>query len=227
MTCRQTTEEKPSGIDHRLAVGSSGATWPAQAPLKNSSQIVALLSDLKHRVFPRSFERLAVHGTDLVGVEIGVYQGFHAESLLRNLSVKILYLVDPYQMYAEYREGQEHYGVNREPLEQAKIEAMARLAPYARQISWIGETSAQAVADIPDGLDFVYVDGNHEEQYVREDIAGYYAKLKVGGIIGGHDFYNGFCRGHDGVVRAVTQFAVQNNLTLQVELPDWWLEKTA
>jgi len=25
----------------------------------------------------------------------------------------------------------------------------------------------------------------------------------------------------------VTQFAVQNNLTLQVELPDWWLQKTA
>jgi hypothetical protein len=47
----------------------------------------------------------------------------------------------------------------------------------------------------------------------------------VGGIIGGHDFYNGFQRDHDGVVRAVTEFAVRNQLNLQVELPDWWVVK--
>jgi hypothetical protein len=32
--------------------------------------IIKLLGDLKHRIFPRPFERLAVAGTGLVGVEI-------------------------------------------------------------------------------------------------------------------------------------------------------------
>jgi len=193
----------------------------------NPTEIIATLGDLKHRIFPRPFERLAVKGADLVGVEIGVFKGLHAESMLQNLSVKRLYLVDPYELYEDYCEGKGRYGVDREPLELAKKEASTRLAPYSNQISWIKKLSHQALADVPGGLDFVYVDGNHEEKFVREDIAGYYAKLKAGGVIGGHDFYNGFCRGHDGVVRAVTQFAVQNNLTLQVELPDWWLQKTA
>ena len=58
-----------------------------------------------------------------------------------------------------------------------------------------------------------------------QDIQNYYPKVKSGGIIGGHDFYNGFCREHDGVIKAVSEFAVNNKLDLQVELPDWWILK--
>ena len=77
----------------------------------------------------------------------------------------------------------------------------------------------------PDGLDFVYIDGNHAEPFVREDITNYYTKVRPGGILGGHDFYNGFCREHDGVVKAVTEFVTRSSLPLQVELPDWWVTK--
>lgn len=44
------------------------------------SEIVDLLSDIKHRIFPRPFERLSVlrERKDLVGVEIGVAGGEHA-----------------------------------------------------------------------------------------------------------------------------------------------------
>ena len=187
--------------------------------------IISLSGDLKHRIFPRAFERLAVTGSGLVGVEIGVYKGDHAESLLRHLDIKTLYLVDPYEEYSEYEEGRNYYGVDQHPLRAVKAEAMERLAPYASRIEWVFKRSAQAARDIPEKVDFVYVDGNHEEAYVREDIELFYPKVRAGGVIGGHDFYNGYCREHDGVVRAVTQFAVRNDLTLQVELPDWWVQK--
>jgi hypothetical protein len=49
-------------------------------------------------------------------------------------------------------------------------------------------------------------------------------RLSNGGVIGGHDYYNGFQREHDGVVKAVTSFVVKNDLQLRVELPDWWIE---
>lgn len=187
--------------------------------------IVELLGDLKHRIFPRPFERLAVSGRGLVGVEIGVYKGEHAESLLNTLDIRTLYLVDPYELYQEYGEGRQHYGVDRDPLVQAKAEAMQRLTPHSGKIRWVRELAVEAAKLVPDDLDFVYVDGNHEEPFVRADIAAYYPKVRGGGVIGGHDYYNGFRREHDGVVRAVSQFAVHNDLTLQVELPDWWIQK--
>jgi hypothetical protein len=86
--------------------------------------IVNQLSDLKHRIFPRPFERLALEsfakdsgsGHKLVGCEIGVYKAFHALSLLETLKIEKLYLVDPYEMYEKYIEGHAHYGVDQVPL---------------------------------------------------------------------------------------------------------------
>ena len=193
----------------------------------DENQIINLMSDIKHRIFPRAFERLAIKGKKLVGVEIGVYKAQHAESLLKHLDIERIYLVDPYDMYQDYGEGRKHYGVDQDPLELARKEAKQRLLPYADKIVWIHKLSAAAAAEIPNGLDFVYIDGNHAEEFVREDINNYYSKVRPGGILGGHDFYNGFCREHDGVVNAVTQFTVKHSLPLQVELPDWWLTKPA
>jgi len=191
----------------------------------DEKKIIDILSDLKHRIFPRPFERLAVSGNNLIGVEVGVYKGAHTESLLKHLDIKQLYLVDPYELYTEYKEGKTHYGVDQDPLPLAKKEALERLSQYASKVSWIFKKSSDALDEIPDELDFVYIDGNHEESFVREDIISFYPKIRRGGVLGGHDFYNGFCREHDGVVRAVTHFIVQNNLILQVELPDWWTKK--
>ncbi len=132
----------------------------------NEKDLVALLGDLKHRVFPRPFERLAVSGRDLIGVEIGVYKGAHAESLLTHLDIKTLYLVDPYELYSEYEEGQNHYGVDHAPLHLAKKEAMDRLAPYAGRLTWMFALASDAARQIPDDVDFVYIDGNHQESFV-------------------------------------------------------------
>lgn len=193
--------------------------------MMNETEIINLLSDLKHRIFPRPFERLAIFGQNLTGVEIGVYKAFHAESLLKRLNLSRLYLVDPYDLYSTYEEGHRHYGVDQDPLVIAKKEAQQRLAQYADRIHWVNQLSLAAANAIPDGLDFVYIDGNHAEDFIRQDIASYYPKIRPGGVIGGHDFYNGYCREHDGVVKAVIEFAAQNQLELQVELPDWWIGK--
>lgn len=150
----------------------------------------------------------------------------HAESMLACLDIKHLYLVDPYVLYDDYEEGKSHYGIDQDPLSIAKEEAFTRLEKSSKKISFIFKKSLDALEDIPDGLDFVYIDGNHDESFVKEEIFSYYRKLRSGGIIGGHDFYNGFCREHDGVIRAVTEFSVKRNEKLSVELPDWWIKKT-
>jgi len=58
-------------------------------------EIIALLSEIKHRIFPRPFEKLAVKAKRLIGVEIGVYKADHAKSLLNYLDIEKLFLIDP------------------------------------------------------------------------------------------------------------------------------------
>ena len=185
-----------------------------------------ILSDLKHRVFPRPFERLSsLRGRRcLTGVEIGVCGGEHAASLLRNLDIDRLYLVDPYALYDDYQEGNAHYGVDQPDLSESERSARSMLHPYQDKTVWIRDYSADAIRSIPEDVDFVYIDGNHQESYVDGDIRGYLDLVKPGGVIGGHDFYNGFQRDHDGVINAVVRFAAETNSQLRVELPDWWIE---
>lgn len=40
-----------------------------------------------------------------------------------------------------------------------------------------------------ESLDFVFIDGNHEYEYVYKDIAMYLPKIKPGGFIGGDDWH--------------------------------------
>jgi len=73
-------------------------------------------------------------------------------------------------------------------------------------------------------LDFVYIDGNHDYSFVKKDIEDYYSLLKMGGVLAGHDINNfGF---ENGVLKAVMEFAVNNDLYVYNYHNDWWIVKT-
>ena len=38
-------------------------------------------------------------------------------------------------------------------------------------------------------LDFVYIDASHEYEFIKEDIIAWLPKIKIGGYIGGHDYW--------------------------------------
>ncbi len=193
----------------------------------NEDEVVRILSDIKHRVFPRPFERLFIHRDkkDLIGAEIGVAGGEHSLSLLKTLDIKKLYCIDPYVIYSDYEEGKAHFGVDQASIEETEKRAHKLLAERSEKITWIRKLSNDAVSDIKEELDFCYIDGNHAKNFVIEDIKNYFPLVKSGGVLGGHDFYNGFQNSHDGVVAAVIEFAVANNIPLKLELPDWWIIK--
>lgn len=217
--------QKPSP---QLEILSSATNLKFIKESLSETQLVNLLSDIKHRLFPRPFERLSpLRGkTNLIGAEIGVCGGEHALSLLQILRPSKLYCIDPYDLYDSYSEGKNHYGIDQAPLTKTEECARALLAEYAQQITWIRKLSAEATADIAEPLDFVYIDGNHAEDFVKSDIEKYWPLIKNGGILGGHDFYNGFQSEHDGVISAVLAFASKRTLNLKVELPDWWIAKS-
>lgn len=192
----------------------------------SESEIVDAMSDLKHRIFPRPFERESNLRTrdGLIGAEIGVAGGEHALSLFETLSIKRLYLIDPYDIYETYAEGRLHYGADGSGLNEFKVRAEILLSKYSDRIVWMREKSSDAAKLISEKLDFVYIDGNHAEDFVTQDINDFIPKLSPQGVIGGHDFYNGFQREHDGVVNAVLDSPHLKGFQMRIDVPDWWIE---
>ena len=117
------------------------------------------------------------------GAEIGVWEGLFSEQLcLANPGVRLT-CVDPWLQYKTYNERKN----NQERLDWAYGEACKRLAPYGCQILRL--SSVEAARRIPDGsLDFVYIDGNHQHPFVDEDLATWVPKVRIGGIVAGHDY---------------------------------------
>ena len=115
------------------------------------------------------------------GVEVGVYKGEYSE-LLCKAGLKV-YGVDPWIVYKNYRKHPKE-----PPYEDLYEMTKERLAKY--DFTMIRKTSMEALADIPDeSLDFCYIDGNHSLPYITQDIYEWQRKVKVGGVISGHDYF--------------------------------------
>lgn len=136
------------------------------------------------------------------GAEVGVLDGDFTERLCQANPDLKLYGVDSWERLPGY----EHYDADR--LKRAYDAAKEKLSKYNCEI--IKKTSMEAVEDFEDGsLDFVYIDADHSFQHVVNDVCEWIKKVKVGGIIGGHDFRRySDDRGRYHVPEAVSGYAV-------------------
>ena len=116
------------------------------------------------------------------GVEIGVESGTYSETLLKNNPGLRLFSIDPWKAYSDFRDY-----TKQDKLDDLYQEAKRRLKPYNCEI--IRKFSLKAVKDFADNsLDFVYIDGNHSFLNITSDIVEWSKKIRVGGIISGHDY---------------------------------------
>ncbi len=151
---------------------------------------------------------------NIIGAEIGVAEGFHVFKYLKtNKKIQKIYLVDPYE---EYEMDGKHHNYS-----SSEKNAKKRLSIFKKKLVWVKKTSKDASPEVPDNLDFVYIDANHSYQNTSEDIFLWYKKIRKGGILGGHDFSASF----PGVAKAVIHFTEKNNLELHGSGSDWWVIK--
>ena len=171
---------------------------------------------------PRPFIRYALRnlkGDKLIGAEIGVYKGDNALQMIKTGRISKIYLIDPYKVSKKYKD----YLVG--DLKETKSIAKRRLDYSMAKKIWIYKDSVDAIREIKDKLDFVYVDGDHSYEQVGKDIYFYWDLIRNRGVIGGHDFcYHANLKGH-GVIQAVIEFCAYQHLKLYVESPDWWVYK--
>ena len=132
-----------------------------------------------------------------VGVEVGVWMGKFGKILCNGLK---LYGIDPYKYEPTLRAYR-----SQENLDYAFEEAKKNLKDCDYTI--IRKTSMEAVKDFEDeSLDFVYIDGNHIYKYALEDIVEWTKKVRVGGVISGHDYIHFMTPDYCDVKHAVNNY---------------------
>jgi predicted O-methyltransferase YrrM len=95
---------------------------------------------------------------------------------------------------------------------------LKNIEPVKEYIRPIRKTSMDAVIHYQDySLDFVFIDGNHLYEFVYMDILKWLPKVRVGGIIGGHDW------GFPPIQRAVSETIGLENIKVGYEC--WIYEK--
>lgn len=221
--------------------------YPAKAIMK----FFLKLFGLKYLTFNWGYPRPAIEyikweskGKELTGAEIGVKEGRNAETMLKLLNIKKLYLIDPYEEYTDenFEEGEtEEINGDKTDLqkkfyskklhhtdkfmEDIMKNTISKFEKYKDKVIFVRKKSEDAVNNIDDDLDFIYIDGNHTYEYVLKDLNNYYKKIKEGGILCGHDF----CYPNMGVVKAILDFVIKNNLKDKFKpfglQGDWVIEK--
>ena len=167
-------------------------------------------------------------GIDAVktGAEVGVWSGDTSACLLRHLPNLTLHMVDCWEPKVSLR-------ATRHKTEKSLIAAEKKAmeqTEFASDRRFVHKmTSEEAAILIADGsLDFAFIDACHLYDDVRQDIALWYPKIKVGGLVAGHDYVasEGSWVGRTwGVKKAVDEFAAVHDYKPIVWRTVWWVIK--
>lgn len=162
-------------------------------PLKRWDILVELLKNVPHKI----------------GAEIGVFEGDTTIRLLSKLpNLERLICVDPFEHYPEHTKT---LNPNKAKFHDADFNKVFKT--FSDRVKQYGEGkdvqiytmySVEASNKIADrSLDFAFIDANHSYNYVYMDIMSWLPKIKIGGLLTGHDYKVRGHRGNFGVTKAV------------------------
>ena len=140
------------------------------------------------------------------GAEIGVCFGRYSEILCQNMPGLKLIAIDSWS---------NRRNAEREDIAKISGEESTRikLAPYNAVV--IKASSMDALRYVKDdSLDFVFIDAGHDYDSVSEDVREWSKKVKVGGIVSGHDYYVFPNSGNRGVIDAVDEYVKKHDIEL-------------
>jgi Methyltransferase domain len=175
---------------------------------------------------PLLFNRLGLIGT---GVEIGVQTGNYSAWILHRWAGMQLISIDPWaseepDLYVDVA------NVEQRRHDDLFASTMHRLAPFGDRSAIWRMTGEQAATHLDDrSLDFVYLDARHDEASLADDLSTWEPKVRLGGIIAGHDYLDGdLPEGRFGVKTAVDRFFGARGLEIHETVADrpwssWWV----
>ena len=145
-----------------------------------------------------------------IGVEVGVEKGMYSKRMASLIPDVKLYCIDPWVSYGYYTSRRSNTSQKR--MEEKYNEAVWRLAPFNCEI--IRGYSHDVVHNFEDNsLDFVFIDANHGYEYALQDMVIWTEKVRVGGIVSGHDYFNDEkCPARCSVKDALDDFVRENEI---------------
>lgn len=141
-----------------------------------------------------------------LGAEIGVWEACYAKKLLNVWEGKKLYLIDSWRHIDNVID---FLNVDRNGYLNAMVKTFMEVYDYGTKAVMIREHSVDAAKLFTDGsLDFVYIDASHDYKNVTADLKAWYPKVKIGGVVSGHDYADGMWEYPGGFVRLEVKRAV-------------------
>lgn len=143
---------------------------------------------------------------DAVCAEIGVWKGDFSSEILKK-SVKKLHLIDPWKSITNVPA--RWHAAPQDEMDAIHDSVVAKFSGDER-VNIIRDFSAQAASSFEDGsIDWIYIDGDHSYEFVKEDLNLWWPKISAGGAICGDDYQEGKYQIETlnfGVVKAVDEF---------------------
>jgi hypothetical protein len=181
----------------------------------------------------QEFPQLLCEKSYRIGAEIGVQFGHHAVAMLAAWPGSLI-LVDPWKHYGDSPPvTAADWNVSQDLQEQIYQQCLANIGPFGDRAKILRMFSHEAASRIPDeSLDFVYLDACHAYVHAKQDLACWFPKVRLGGLISGHDYTQDNDdpgAGCFGVKAAVNEFAAARTEELYVsneEWPNWAFFKT-
>ena len=155
-------------------------------------------------------------GKDLVAAEVGTAFGTNMIYIMENCSIAKFIVIDPHEGYQDWGPDCGHGEMTAEVMHGVGDKFLENLSAYSKKdlIQYIKKPADDAKDDIEDeSLDYLFIDGNHAEEFVYNDCKNYWSKIKKGGIMSGHDF------DASPVQRGVYRFASENNIPTEKIIP--------
>ena len=145
-----------------------------------------------------------------VGAELGVYRGDFSEQILAR-APRRLHLVDPWKFEPHPAYTASWYGgsvgesqvrmdiIHESVIDRFRSEIRSGIVEVHRN------SSAGSCSQFPDNyFDWIYIDGNHQYEFVKQDLDMYQPKIKPSGLVAGDDYgVPGWWQ--DGVTKAVDE----------------------
>ena len=137
-----------------------------------------------------------------IGAELGVANGWYSSYLNRHHKFKEFFCIDKWN---DHHDDKERLNV----IETFKNQDNVKILHMEFQ---------EAINLFPDEyFDFIYIDTSHIYDQTKKELNLSFKKIKKNGIIAGHDYNQQW---FPGVVQAVNEFAVENNLTFKLTTKD-------
>lgn len=153
---------------------------------------------------------------NMIGAELGVFEGEFSDVLRRSEKFNKLYLVDIFEgnMFSGDKNGENGKIIN---LTNA-YNNLSNIYKDDKVVELIRGTSFDFLQKLDnDFLSFVYIDADHSYEAVKKDLEISRVKVKNNGIISGHDYDESQFYG---VFLAVNEFIMKYNLEIQLTIED-------